>query len=96
MTDMVLIRCHYQTGTERVCMTVVAPRSAPRRLPGLNFRGALTALRNRMFPRVQFCQEPMRGGTKRFQFSPFVRGFHEGNSSDGVCACPTYDGANPT
>jgi hypothetical protein len=82
---MIVIRCYYQTGASSVCMTVRAARSAPGAgTPGLNFRGALTALRNRFLPRIEFCQEPKRGLFDRFQFSPFARVFHEGNISDGV------------
>jgi hypothetical protein len=59
---MIVIRCYYQTGASNVCMTVVAARSAPGAgTPSLNFRGALTALRNRNSARVQLRQKTTRG-----------------------------------
>jgi hypothetical protein len=97
MTRIVVTRLQYECRSGYDAGTDGSrPASGLRYLPRLNFRGALTALRNRISARVQLRQKTTRGLFDRFQFSPFARVFHEGNSSDGVCACPTPSRANPT
>lgn len=85
---VVVCRIQYQCRSAGYAGTDGARRPASGRafsLPGIrDLFGALTALRSRFPARVHDANQPLRGLFDRFQFSPFARGFHEGNSSDGV------------
>jgi hypothetical protein len=75
----VVIRCQYECRSGYDAGTDASrPASGRSRyLPRLNFRGALTALRNRNSARVQLRQKTTRGLFKSFVLSPVFGARHE-------------------